>query len=59
MACPVPPRRAGGRSQITIRTDLVDCQMYVFNREAVLGVLAAKPSISSVKQVRVRQHRCP
>lgn len=42
-----PIKRAG---PMTIRTDLVDVHLYVFNRAAVVAELNASPSMASIRE---------
>jgi hypothetical protein len=39
--------------RLTLRTDLQDNHLYVFNRDIVLPLLAAKPSLANIKQARL------
>ena len=40
--------------RLIIRTDLQDCHLYVFSKDVVLPLLAAKPSLANIKHVRVQ-----
>lgn len=46
----VPPQLLRSRSRFSIRTDLQDCQVYVFNRQAVLEALEARSGVLAIKR---------